>query len=122
VAAVISVEKLNGTDFVWIRTADVYDLVGELETVQRAIQVAKSHNCNRLLFDHRETNVVAQVMGAYDRPAKYKEFGLDRSAKLAILLREVSDDMKFYETVCNNRGWRAQLFTDYHAAVDWLTK
>ena len=118
----ISIECLNGIDVVWIRTSGTYDLGAELETVKRAIQATKDHNCSRLLFDHRETNVIAKVMGAYDRPIKYQEFGLDRSAKLAILLREIDDDIKFYETVCNNRGWRAQLFTDYDAAVDWLTR
>jgi hypothetical protein len=86
------------------------------------MQISKEHHCNRLLFDHRETNVIARVMGSYDRPVKYQEFGLDHSARLAILLREASDDMKFYETVCNNRGWQAQLFTDYDAAIAWLTK
>jgi len=118
----VSIECLDGINVVWIRTSGIYELDAELETVKCAIQTAKNHNCNRLLFDHRKSKVVARVMGAYDRPVKYQEFGLDRSAKLAILLREVDEGISFYETVCNNRGWQAQLFTDYDVAVDWLAK
>ncbi len=118
----VSLECLSGINVVWIRTSGTYELGAELETVKRAVQTAKNHNCTRLLFDHRQTDVIAKFMRAYDRPIKYEEFGLDRSAKLAILLREVDDDLKFYETVCNNRGWQVQLFTDYDAAVGWLAK
>ena len=113
---------LEDKDIVLVRTSGSYKLEDELETVKKAISLLKEHNCNRCIFDHRATNVIARTMRSYERPKVYKDLGLDRSVRTAIVYRELNNDYEFYENVCQNRGWDIKIFTDYDAAIDWLSE
>lgn len=115
-----AVEYLEEKDIVVIRTSGSYELEAEIETLKKVISKLNEHNCNRCIFDHRATSVIARTMGSYNRPELYWDLGLKHSVKMAIVLRELNNDLRFYETVCVNRGWRVKIFNDYDAAVDWL--
>lgn len=116
------IEYLEDQDIVQVTTKGVYELGSELETVKATVDKLKEHNCNKCLFDHRKTEVIVRTMEAYDRPQVYRTLGLDGTESLAHVFSEVTDDLKFYETVCTNRGWRVQTFDDYGAAINWLNK
>lgn len=115
-------EYLEDKDIVLVRTSGSYELAAEIETVKKAISKLKEHNCNKCIFDHRAANVIAGTLSSYDRPKVYKLFRLDHSVHTALVVRELNDDMKFYENVCLNRGWNVKIFTDYDAAIDWLAE
>jgi hypothetical protein len=93
-----------------------------VETLKKMVSKLKERNCNRFIFDHRETNVIARTMQSNDRSTVYEEIWGDRSTREAIVLRELNKDFQFLETVCRNRGWNIRIFDDYDAAVDWLSE
>lgn len=114
------VRYLSDLDIVLVETHGSYILGAEIETLKKTVKLSQEYSCKKLLFDHRKANVIAETMEGYDRPSVYAGIGLHRLTKLATLVREVDDNLKFYETVCVNRGWSMKVFDDYDAAVAWL--
>lgn len=114
------VEYLNAENIVVARTSGSYALETEIETLKEVIALLNQHDCDKCIFDHRETIVIARTMGAFSRPGLYEELGMKRSVNMAIVAQELSDDLAFYENVCVNRGWKVRLFDNYNAALEWL--
>jgi alpha-beta hydrolase superfamily lysophospholipase len=53
----------------------------------------------------------------------YVAEGVDRATRIALLPPHASDSaesVRFYETACRNRGWRARVFETREAALVWL--
>ncbi|SHJ29375.1 hypothetical protein SAMN02745165_02009 [Malonomonas rubra DSM 5091] len=117
-----AIEYLNDLDIVCVQTLGTYALNQEVETVKRAIEMMKSHRCNRCLFDHRQTEVIAETMEAYERSDRYKEIGLEPQMRIASLLQEITRDLQFYRDAAVTRGWTVEIFDDYDAALAWLKK
>ena len=114
------VEYLNAENIVVARTSGSYALETEIETLKEVIALLNQHDCDKCIFDHRETTVIARTMGSFSRPGLYEELGLKRSVNMAIVAQELNDDLAFYENVCVNRGWKVRLFDKYNAALEWL--
>ena len=99
-------EYLEDKDIVIFRATGSYELSAERDTLRQIASELKEHNCNRLLMDFRATNIVARTMDIFDRPNAYGNHGIGRPLKAAIVCKELNDDLRFYETVCLNRGWK----------------
>lgn len=63
------IQYLEDKDIVMLRTSGTYELEAEVETLKKMASKLKENNCNRCIFDHRETNVIAKTMRSYERPA-----------------------------------------------------
>lgn len=89
-----------------------------------AFDLAKTNNTNLFLIDDSELMDAGSVLDLYDLPALYEELGFKRSSKAALVLpiksAAAAEDVRFYETVCINRGWQVQVFTERQEAVEWL--
>ena len=118
----IKIEYIEDKDIVLLRTSGTYELEKEVETLKKMATKLKEHNCNRCIFDHRETNVIARTVESYERPAIYEDLWGDRTISAAIVFRELNDDSQFLENVCRNRGWNVRIFDDYDTAIDWLSE
>jgi len=116
------IEYLADKDIVLVRTKGRYILESETETLTAAAEKLREHKCGKCVFDHRETDVIVGTMGAYERPEVYRTLGFDSTVYMAHVFKEITDNLKFYETVCVNRGWRVEIFDDYDAALNWLSK
>ena len=112
---------LEDKNIVLIRTSGTYDLDAEIETLKKVAAKLKEYNCNKCIFDHRETNVIARPMSSYERPAVYEELWDDHSTRGALVVKEINKDLKFLETVVRNRGWVVRIFDDYDKAMEWLS-
>lgn len=78
----------------------------------------------KILIDALKATSVSSFEDVYDIPGRYQEGGLSRSSRLALVLpelRSVREIAKFYDNVCNNRGWLVQPFATRDEAVAWLT-
>jgi hypothetical protein len=113
---------LEDKGVVQLRTSGTYEMEAEVETLERMAAELRKHNCNKCIFDHRETDVIARTMTSYDRSALYEEIWGDRSTRAAIVFKELNEDFRFLETVLRNRGWSVRIFDDYDAAMDWLSE
>ena len=81
-------EYLEDKDLVLLRTSGTYELEAKKEPLKIMASKPKKHNCNRCIFDHRETNVIASTMKSYERSAVYEELWGDRSTRAAIVFKE----------------------------------
>ena len=115
------IRYLEDKDIVVLRTSGTYKLEEEVDTLKKMALKLKEHDCNKSLFDHRKTHVIARTMSSYERPSIYEELWGDRSAQAAIVFREITEEYRFLETVCRNQVWYVRIFKDYDKAIAWLT-
>ncbi len=88
--------------------------------------IALEHNkgLNRFLIDTTEMKSVSSLMDVYDLPVnQYVEENADRLGRVALIPPKASrakEAVRFYETVCQNRGFMVQVFDKRNAAMEWL--
>lgn len=115
-------EYLEDKDIVIVKATGVYELSAEIDTIKRIASKLEEHNCSRLLIDFRAANIIARTVDIFERPKAYGNHGIERPLRAAIVCKELNDDLRFYRTVCLNRGWIVDIFDDYDAGIDWLEK
>lgn len=96
----------------------------EIVNIQiEAIKLAREKGTNLFLIDNSKWKASLSLLDIYKWPRLYKEMKVNRNYRLAMIL---SDDptaqkaIKFYETVCRNRGWEVAVFKQRREALDWL--
>jgi hypothetical protein len=71
------------------------------------------------LLDVRGAPNLRGTLGDYETYELSKSFGF-LGAKIALITDPDDKSYDFASTVSNNAGYRHQLFTDEHEAIDWL--
>jgi len=109
---------------IFIKTFGVLDITSANLMRTEGFGLIKQHNCLRCLVDHSEiTEDVLSTLEIYDLPKRYKELGIPRRLKMALVIRgEFMANLKFYETVCQNNGYLVSIFFDKESALGWLKK
>lgn len=108
-----------------IETAYV-GLVGqaELESAVRAtIDLAGRTGITRFLADCSRLeggHSILELFGIANTLSASGAFGAMREAVLLPALPTAAEDVRFWETVCLNRGLIVRIFDDRAAAIDWL--
>ncbi len=94
------------------------------ESASECIAMEEKKGLNRFLVDTTEMKSVSSLMDLYDLPAnQYVEENADRLGRVALVppkSPKAREAVRFYETVCQNRGWMVQVFEKRHAAIEWL--
>lgn len=95
------------------------------ESTSELIALGKEKGINRFLLDTTEMKLDTNLVDLYDLPTQqYVEEKADRQGRIAVILPKSTRARKaaeFFETVCRNRGWLVQVFSERQGAVDWLT-
>jgi hypothetical protein len=96
------------------------------EATSECIHVQKQTGTTRFLVDLNEADVRASFLAIRDLAnTQYWEEGALRETFVAVI-RPMSERgreaVRFYETVCHNRGWIAKVYSDRQNAVDWLRR
>lgn len=95
------------------------------KTTIEVLDLAKANNTNLFLIDDSELENVASIFDLYELPKLYRELGADGDSKAALIMPSVdtaaAEDVRFYETVCLNRGWQVKAFSERQEAINWLT-
>lgn len=76
-----------------------------------------------VLTDCLEIDIGPTVLDVYERINMYEKMGIDTETKEAILIpanQVVTQNVKFYETACMNRGYNVRIFENREAAIEWL--
>jgi len=94
-------------------------------TVDMAKAIAKTminNQMTRALIDHRNVEaVLSNTFAAYNRPKVFRFIGLTLGIKLAEIIRpDDKDHFKFFESICENQGYRLSVFEDKDKALTWL--
>ena len=108
----VLIAKITGT----------YLVSKDISVVKQIIDRLKEYNCSKILFDFRNAKFVVETLPAYDRPKVMESLGVKRSVKFASVYKKLDKDTRYTESVYRNRGWRMMDFTDYDAAIEWLTE
>jgi len=90
-----------------------------------AISLQRQTGVTRLLIDADGWEVAASPLEIFDLPARqYWEEGAKRETRFAVIRPTSSsarEAARTYETMCQNRGWRARIWPDRESAMGWLT-
>ena len=86
--------------------------------------VAEELGINRFLLDLNDVEAFdVSTFDLYDRPEQWRGLRAKSKNRLALHVPDSKEIMKaarFYETVCRNRGWNVQIFSQRQEAIDWL--
>ena len=96
------------------------------ESTSEFIALEKEKGLNKFLIDTTEMELSATLVDIFNLPVnQYIEEGADRRGSVAVIQptspRE-KEAVQFYETVCENRGWKVQVFSNSQEAIKWLTR
>ncbi|MFH1279061.1 MAG: hypothetical protein ABIK65_11875 [Candidatus Eisenbacteria bacterium] len=95
-----------------------------VETNLEAHSFGREHGVHRYLVDARECRNVDTVFGNYE--FAYKDMrlaeGIDRNARIAVLVSPGDHSHDFVETVSRNSGLDVTLFTDLELALRHLSE
>jgi hypothetical protein len=87
------------------------------------LNLAQTHGLTRLLGDCTKLAGGHSIIDLYLLADAVAVSGIPHTLKEAILLPSLaasSENVKFWETTCFNRGIRVRIFTDRQPALDWL--
>lgn len=94
------------------------------ESTTQAISMQKQTDTTRFLLDANGWDVRASFSDIYEIADKqYWKEELNILSRVAVILPtsvSVQEAVRFYETVCLNRGWNARICSDRQGAMDWL--
>ncbi|MDJ0809945.1 MAG: hypothetical protein QNJ01_07575 [Desulfobacterales bacterium] len=91
--------------------------------VTRTIEVARENKTLLLMIDDSKLEAAVSTPEIYEMPSFYEEIKGSRRTRIAVILPaggQILEDVKFYVTVCRNRGWLVEAFTNEQEAIDWL--
>jgi hypothetical protein len=87
-----------------------------------ASDVAKAvekHSCRRIFNDLRRARLKS-IVDTYYMPKVMERSGIALSCKRAFVVREVTSDFNFFETVFVNQGHQVKMFDRIDKAKQWL--
>jgi hypothetical protein len=97
--------------------SELSDAAGEILTLARAHgRTLVLSDCTTLVGGHSITDLyflVDVVLAS----------GIAHTLREAVILPhlpEVSENIRFWETACHNRGLNVRIFNDHQSALDWL--
>jgi len=105
-----------------INTAEIY---GEdvVNMTHESFELSQSKQVGSFLVDC--TNMISRLgaLDIYQLPAIYEQITSPRTNRVAVLKsnnKDTNRTLEFYKTVCGNRGWLIDIFSDKDAALKWL--
>jgi hypothetical protein len=87
------------------------------------VALLRRHQTDRCLIDLRHLDNRAGLDRIFDLPRAYHVLEVPGNVQIGILTAPGHKDertIRFYETVCINRGWWAKIFFDEKKALDWM--
>jgi len=96
-----------------------------IEQTKEAINLGHENNSRLFLTDFSHVKVQTSMMEVFQFPEIYEQLGMNQMSKIAVLVSETelkTEELKFYETICLNRGWQIKIFLQKEPAIEWLVK
>ena len=95
------------------------------EQIAEAWALGQQEGIIDFCVDDRDLAPRMSILEVYQFPAIYSEVGVDRSAKIAVIMNPKLADsrsLRFYEDVCRNEGYNVTLFDTEDQAFAWLER
>lgn len=84
------------------------------------LRLTRIHDCKRLLNDMREAEIKLSITDLYYASAEAIMGEFNRNWKRAVVVKEKTEEMDFYEITATNKGLTIKVFDDYKEALAWL--
>lgn len=115
--SVVYDEKHNCLIGKWI---GAFELKHVEEYGDEILSLAKIHKCKRFLNDMREADIKLSITDLYYASAEATTGEFDRTWKRALVVKEKTKEIEFYEITASNKGIIIKIFDDYNEALEWL--
>ncbi len=83
-------------------------------------KISKEQNCEKVLNDLRKAKASPNMTEIFYMPQTAQSSGITRVCKRALVVKNISHEFDFMETVFKNQGHIVKLFTDIKQAEVWL--
>jgi hypothetical protein len=87
------------------------------------IALSVKNNANKFLCDASNAIFNMSIVHSFKLEEMYDKEKLSRTSKIAIIepsSQDSKDFVRFYETICFNRGWNVMIFSNRQSALKWL--
>ena len=94
-----------------------------LTGTRATLELFAHHASNRCLVDLRLLENTANLTELYRLPESYPVMNMPADVKIALLAapgHKDQDTIRFYETICVNRGWSVMTTFDRDICLHWL--
>ena len=119
------ISYLEEEKIILIRAEGRFEFKEFLLKTKEAVALSIQHRCSLILVDcSMITSGNTNMAKIYNIPEEYEKHQITRSYRLGLVESKdpaANKNVMFYETVCRNRGWLAQVFPDFESAKKWLT-
>lgn len=88
--------------------------------VRKMIEISEVYKCKRVIHDISGAENKFSITDLYYLPSKVAAKGFDRTWKRAIIVKELFEEVEFYEDTANNQGVQVKVFTKIEDALKWL--
>jgi hypothetical protein len=119
------IDYLEDEQIIILKHTGEATFVDVVERCKKAAELAKKKSATLFFLDCTLMELKSTASELFNLPKLYDEIGVPRESKLALLLAEkspIAEDILFYETVCQTRGYNVRVFTSYDEAMAWLKK
>jgi hypothetical protein len=92
-----------------------------IKAAHEMIALASTHNYDKFLIDYTHAKVKLEIIDIYESATIMVDIGFKRTDRIASVIPEAWESIKFFVTVAHNRGWfNIRLFSDSESAFQWL--
>ena len=92
---------------------------------QEAINLARDKKSELFLSDFSNVKVRTNNIELFRLLDIYAEFGMSQTSRIAAVVTNMelkAEQLRFFETICLNRGWQVKIFLKRELALEWLEK
>lgn len=91
--------------------------------IDESLTAAREHRVARFLADCSGLQGGHSILDLYGMATMLEAKGVPPGVREAVILPQLNapaDDVRFWETVCQNRGYAVRVFSRREDALDWL--
>ncbi|MBK8944164.1 MAG: hypothetical protein IPM32_02735 [Ignavibacteriae bacterium] len=94
------------------------------EYSREAVKIARKNNCNKFIFDHRDTTIQGTILNIHSTEDELQQFGFKNSDHIAIVLTNQKKKLKVIQSTNRNDSWciLKYFFNGQNSeAINWLS-
>ena len=117
-----NIRFIHANDFIQVTSEGRLDLARSQEILLQIAAVTEFPSKHEIILDMRKVQSVLTVADLYGLASSLDSHRKDFAGKTALLCPpENFSDAEFFALCAQNKGLRVRAFTEYEAAMNWLT-
>ena len=113
-------EDVQEHGYLWLRVLGRYSPGFTLGAMGKCVAELRELGYKKCLVDFRLAQHKMSTLETYWRTQYAEEMNIPKYIRGAFVFTELTEELRFGETVFFNRGWNFHVFDAIDAALDWL--